>query len=259
MNDEVIESAKAIQEVAKASKEAIGATQKLGTYIAGLVKEPMDSIIGILSDRLKFVRWQRQVRLEDKIKEIISERNLQDTLEPVPLKFALPILENATIEENDDLQDLWAALLVAAGDPCKNKSIKIAFVSMLKELDPLDAKILDACYNYASSKFLKDNDGENIVCFGKPYYNGKNWLKKYHIPIDSESIYKTVGIKKLQGLSAFDNLVRLRLLAEFVKEESIEVPDADMDFTNYDVAIVDKGYFNLTALGVEFVNACMRD
>ncbi|MFA6102902.1 MAG: hypothetical protein WCV67_16250 [Victivallaceae bacterium] len=37
------QSAKAIQEVAQASKEAISATQKLGTYIAGLVKEPMES------------------------------------------------------------------------------------------------------------------------------------------------------------------------------------------------------------------------
>ena len=54
--DEVSESAKAVQEVAKTTKAGIEATEKLGGFVSKIINEPIDAVVGILSDKLKFVR-----------------------------------------------------------------------------------------------------------------------------------------------------------------------------------------------------------
>lgn len=57
--DEVSESAKAVQEVAKTTRVGIEATTKLGGFVARVINEPIEQVTGILSDRLRFMRWQR--------------------------------------------------------------------------------------------------------------------------------------------------------------------------------------------------------
>jgi hypothetical protein len=135
MDDTTKEIAKATQEVAKTVREGLRATEKLGAFAARLVREPIESLVGILGDRLRYVRWTRQVRLVDKAEELIRERRLEGRLLPVPPKLALPVIENATLEEDDSLQDLWVRLLVAAADPSTSKSVRVAFVDVIRQLE----------------------------------------------------------------------------------------------------------------------------
>lgn len=74
------EIAKATQEVAKAAQAGIYATESLGKFTAALVKEPLEAIIGILTDRLKYVRWERQVRLLERMEQRVRERHLEGRL-----------------------------------------------------------------------------------------------------------------------------------------------------------------------------------
>lgn len=71
MSQEISESAKAIQEVAKTTRTGIEATTKLGGFIAKVINELIEHVIGILSDRLRFMRWERQLRLRDRVIEKI--------------------------------------------------------------------------------------------------------------------------------------------------------------------------------------------
>jgi hypothetical protein len=115
MNEEITESAKAIKEVAKTTREAISVTEKLGKFVSDLIHEPSKIVVDILADRLKYVRWQRQIRLLERMKKIIRDKNLSVDIISVPPKIALPIIENASLEEDDYLQDMWANLFVESG------------------------------------------------------------------------------------------------------------------------------------------------
>ncbi len=103
MNNEVAEIAKATQEVAKATRTGIEAAQGFGSFVARVLGEPIETAVGLVSDKLKFVRFERQMRLANRYSEVMAQRGLRSEEQPVPPKIALPAIENASLEEDDEL------------------------------------------------------------------------------------------------------------------------------------------------------------
>lgn len=64
------------------------------------------------------------------------------TPEPASLSIGLPILKAAADESREELQDLWARLLAAAADPGRSRAFRLAFIEIVKKMDPLDAIFL---------------------------------------------------------------------------------------------------------------------
>src|SRR3954471_9127591 len=62
------------------------------------------------------------------------------------LKVGVPLIEAASLEENDAVQELFAKLLVNATDARSPIEAKRAFVSMLQDFGPLEARLLQAIY-----------------------------------------------------------------------------------------------------------------
>ena len=63
MNDELKESVKAVQEVAKDAGKAIDLSDKFGMFITRDVGGSVTAAFGIFEDKLKCMRWERQGRL----------------------------------------------------------------------------------------------------------------------------------------------------------------------------------------------------
>ena len=56
MNDEIIESAKAVQEVAKTAGKAIDMSYRFGIFIKQYVDASLSAAFGIFEDKLKYMR-----------------------------------------------------------------------------------------------------------------------------------------------------------------------------------------------------------
>ena len=69
--DPVSETAKAVQEVAKATGKAIDAGQKFGGFISRYVAGSIEQGMGIFEDKLKYMRWERQVRLMQRAEQLL--------------------------------------------------------------------------------------------------------------------------------------------------------------------------------------------
>jgi len=143
MTDEL---AKAAQEAARASGKAVDAVLELGRFIARYVNGPLEQGMGIFEDKLRYMRLERQVRLIDRADVFLRERGLDGPTRPVPLKIMIPLLQGACLEDDDELQDRWAALLVNAADADSGISVHRAFVSILEEIGPLEALLLEKIY-----------------------------------------------------------------------------------------------------------------
>jgi Abortive infection alpha len=78
----------------------------------------------------------------------------------IPLSIAVPLLEHATLEEDDDLQEVWARLLVNGGDVSNGIELRRAFVSVLAEMTSLDVQNLAQIENAAK---LNAESGSNGV------------------------------------------------------------------------------------------------
>ncbi len=134
------ESAKAVQEVAKTTKKALELTEKAGPFLERTFGPLVENAAGLLSDRLAYFRLAQFFKLVDKTKKLLDDRHVEDT-RYVPTSFAIPLIEAATAEEDETLHDIWAHLLANAIDPNRPQA-KRAFVGIVRQFDPLDARLL---------------------------------------------------------------------------------------------------------------------
>jgi len=68
----------------------------------------------------------------------------------VPLRLFLPILDHASVEDDEDMQSRWAALLAnAATSP---NSVHPSYIEVLRQLAPEDARLLDRFYGWYESR-----------------------------------------------------------------------------------------------------------
>jgi len=140
------EESKVVQEVAKTTGKAIDAARDFGGFIAKYISGSVEQVFGIVEDKLKYSRWERQVRLMQRADVFLKKEGLSSPTRYVPLKIMIPLLQGATLEEDDDLQDRWAMLLVNAANAEFPVEIRRAYLDILEQLTALEVKILDNIY-----------------------------------------------------------------------------------------------------------------
>jgi hypothetical protein len=139
MSDEDVSAiAKATQAVAETTGKLSEATTSFGRVVKG----PIDEMVGILEDRVRFARWKRQLALTDKAEKIMVARGMAKPTRELPINFAVPLLTAAVLEEDDYLQETWARLLVNAGDASTEMELRTAFVEILRGMSAFDVRNL---------------------------------------------------------------------------------------------------------------------
>lgn len=126
-------------------KKGMDMAHDAGKFIAPLIKGTLEQGIGIFEDKLKYIRWERQKRMMRRSKEILKELGVSEIEDPIPLKFAIPLLQGSTMEENDNIQDLWINLLI---NSVANKKVELkrVYMDILERISPLEAKIITEIY-----------------------------------------------------------------------------------------------------------------
>jgi len=131
--------------IAKEVASTMGKGIDLVRDIGRIISAPVEQIMGIWADKLKYRRWENQIALLEKAYRKMSERGLSPSRQ-IPLKIAIPLLEYASVEDNENLQDMWANLLVNLANVDSKISIEISYVEILKSLSSLDAQIMQTIY-----------------------------------------------------------------------------------------------------------------
>lgn len=142
----VKEAAKATQEVAKTTGKAIDASREFGGFISRYISGSLEQGMGIFEDKLKYMRWERQMRLMQKASDYMASLGVDAPSKPIPLKFAVPLLEAASLEDDDYLQDLWAKLLVNSSIVGSPVDLNRSYIDILERVSHLEAKILSVIY-----------------------------------------------------------------------------------------------------------------
>lgn len=141
--EEIVESAKAIQETAKATGKALETLDKAGGFFGRVFGSLVTDGVGIVADRVKYMRIEQAVKLAEKTEKLLSDRGVKETIEVEP-KIGVPLIESATLETNDDLHSLWASLLANAMDPNALEKVTRSHVSVLREMASLDVALLNS-------------------------------------------------------------------------------------------------------------------
>jgi len=149
------ESAKAVQEVAKTTNKLIDTGKAFGKYF----KAPTEQIIGIWEDNLKFKRLENQLKLIQKADKKLKDLGLKTPTNQIPIKFAIPLLESASFEDDEYLQNLWVNLLINSSIDENKYTLERSHISILEQLTNLEARILITIY---SNNYNQSNKIYNI-------------------------------------------------------------------------------------------------
>jgi hypothetical protein len=184
----------------------------------------LDELNLLLAEKLRFRRYENLVRMIKRAEKISSEEGIAP--KTVPLKLLFPILENASLEEDDSMSDRWAALLANAADSASDTSVLPSFVGILKELSPREAMILDTIHS------------------------AEDRLTRVITALDVKSL---LNIREEMLRVMIDNLIRLGLL------EGVVLGRFSVDQkANQPIRRLDKIGLGMTELGMAFVSACHR-
>lgn len=146
MQEETKAVAGAVEAVANTSGKVVDMMQQFGGFISEYTHEPLKAASGIVTNKLNYIRWEQGIRLMVKSRELLIQLGFSSPPHAVPMNFAIPLLEAGSLEENGDLQDLWAALLVNAATSGQPNDRRRAYISILEQLTHLDAQILIKIY-----------------------------------------------------------------------------------------------------------------
>jgi hypothetical protein len=180
-----------------------------------------------LQDSVRVYRAKRQLRLLQKTQEMLDGFKAQP--QRVPLKALLPIIQHGSNEEDDGLQDRWAALL--ANIAVRGLTIPAA-PDILRQLTPYDVLLLQMCYDTIEA--LKFHGPGPMPIESTPQ---DTTIEKWKIALREHGIdagrYGDCDVWDL----TIDNLVRLGLL---LQRTQTKAPD----------------YWSLTKLGYNFILLC---
>lgn len=195
-------------------------------FLKEVVTPPLSEVGGLLADRVKWFRFKNQVTVLSKAEKYLRDNNIK--AKKVSLKVLTPMLEYSGMEEDETLQEKWAALFAnTASNPDEMDTTLYAHI--LSELSKKDAMIFqfiaDLSVQTHSGTFINEQNG-------RPASLTVSYKKNEYLAADT--VNKVFGYSEIN----LDNLYRLRL----IKPAGARSGDQDI-------------FFIMTDLGFRFLSA----
>jgi hypothetical protein len=209
---------------------AIGAAIPFTGIVKRMLGPAADELAEMWRDQMRMYRYERQVGCLEKAGKMA--KNAGYTPQAVPIKLLFPLLEGVSMEEDEELHSMWAALLANASKPDDAvSSIPISWCSILRELSGADAKFLNVVFDQAMENALPvtaTEDSSSSCCTtalgdarllafiwhratGCPTYMSRKEIRQPLISYEGPNGEK--GYLDANGFEmSLDNLLRLRLL-----------------------------------------------
>jgi len=144
--DELIKAVPVIAKGAGALAAAIPFT--------GIVKRMLgpaaDELAEMWRDQVRMYRYDRQLKCVEKAERMAEKAGF--TPKAVPPKILFPLLEGASVEQNEDLHTMWAALLANASSSCTADLVRPSFCEVLKLMTSDVARLLNFAFDSAVKK-----------------------------------------------------------------------------------------------------------
>jgi hypothetical protein len=186
---------------------------------------PAAAEVGLsLGDSVKVWRLKRQVRLLQEVKRLL-EHTCKD-IKPIATRLFFPILDAASIEDDDEMQTRWAALL--ANEATNSGVVHPSYIEILRQLAPGDAQLLDRLCDWCERHKIH------------------RITNRYSIPIN-ERDREMVAILESCGTS-LENLIRLGLI-----QSGYNMPNRGYE-TNVPSDL--DSWYEVSEFALRFVRAC---
>ena len=128
------------------------AAKQIGNYASTVFGPASEEFGALMAREVRLWKAMNLLKHVEKLQQVLKERGLRpEQARHLGYSEAVPLIEAASYEESDEVHGLWAGLLASALDPATDVRIEKAFVSILKEIGPVEAQLLLFVREYGGS------------------------------------------------------------------------------------------------------------
>jgi len=224
------EQAKAIQEIATTTGKAIDASVRVGSFLSKIFGDAFREIGEAFHDWAKYFRYKNLLSIQDKVEAIHKKRGIQGNTVPILPRYAIPLIQHASQEDDESLQGMWAGLIANFTDPNKRFDPKKIYIEILSSLEPLDAEVLKFFSTQGWKLFLKVPGGGVTI----------------------SKLVQSIGVSEKDLQLSLQNLARLGCITD----EGVETWDS-MGSSSFGKRVTDpRTTFRPSPLGFDLINVC---
>jgi hypothetical protein len=133
---------------------ALAGAFKFTDVIKALLGPATGEVAERIRDEVRLYRFVRQFECLKKAEKMVTKAGF--TPRAVPIKLLFPLLEGASLEENEDLHTMWAALLANASLPGKVEKVRPAYIAILKQMAPDEALLLKGIAELTGTDYYRE-------------------------------------------------------------------------------------------------------
>ena len=213
------------------AKSGIPAAIQSATELMNRLFGPAAEESGLfLGDRVRSYRLRNMLKTLGRTQEMLNKAGIDP--KSVPLRVLIPLLDGASLEDDEKLSTKWAALLANAAISREATNSSQIFSSILTQLSPIDALILDEISSVAYS-----------------FQSQERPLFQEYISFRGQ-IISDLKLQEDEYIFSIDNLRRLGLCI-------IDPPSFHVGVVNVEsIKLIPRDIVVMTKLGYEFINAC---
>jgi hypothetical protein len=209
---------------------AVAGALKFTDVIKAFLGPATAEIAERFQDQVRLYRFGRQLECLRKAEKMAKDAGF--TPKAVPIKLLFPLLEGASLEENEDLHTMWAALLANAAAPENPTKVRPGFIAILKQMAPDEGLLLKVVAAIA----------------------------------DEEPLFLSSNIRSKDALDRammVSNMRKMALVEERLRHDKEDQPSYDLRFEtcamlleNAGLIHTGTGFVMVSALGRTFLESC---
>lgn len=212
-------------------------TEVVKGFLDKIVSPVCEELGLMLADKVRSFRFKNQIKILESAQKYVDEHNI--TIKTIPTKLLVPLLESASLEEDESLREKWCNLLVNYVDSSKNLSSSV--------------------YPYILSQLSSDE----VNFLWDTRHHGRANLRAANciVPEDKDFSYMefdVVGFEGKVNWGIIYNLKRLGLINE-VQDLNKKGEIQGNGQVKYISVLKGNNVYKLTPLGQHFVEACCVD
>lgn len=201
-------------------KSILSITEKVMDFGFRMAGPAADEAGLLLAEKVRAYRIKNCITVAAKARRMLEEAGFSPN--EIPPRLFLPIMEASSIEDDAELQALWAGLLASASQQADNLSP--SFVETLKQLSPDEARFFDRLY---SSRIKQP----------RPFYARRVTLSPFAFGGRAEAPHVSPD--------TFERLGLIRRIYGLTQEEGSSNAEKDVGY-----------YFEVTDYAETFMRAC---
>lgn len=209
------------------------AAEKALDFIEKIIAAPLMEGTGIFTDKVKYWRFKNQVNIITKAREYLKNKGIEIP-KKLPIKDVTTLLEYASFEEDEIMQDSWAKLLANAMNPKNQFNTCHLFSQVLNQISVNELYLL----SYAKSRSFIISSDDRAYLDRKDLI--RNSLSDFH-----------------SGPLLIDNLLRLRLIEEKPPKFKTDLTNLPYSYQDDDILsqneIISSDSFRLSKFGAELM------